>query len=74
MEPAEIKNKAEAVLFSTGKKVNVDYIAKLCRANKEDVLKALRELKADYEAKGASLLVADEGEFWKLTVREAYSP
>ncbi len=74
MEPAEIKNKIEAVLFSTGKKVNIDYIAKLCRANKEDVLKALQELRADYESKGASLLVAEEGDFWKLTVREAYSP
>lgn len=74
MEPAEIKNKVEAVLFATGKKVNVDYIAKLCRANKEEVLKVLQELKADYEAKNASLLVSDEGEFWKLTVREAYSP
>ena len=74
MEPAEIKNKVEAILFSTGKKVSADYIAKLCRAGKVEVLRALQELKSEYEAKGSSLLIADEGELWKLTVREAYSP
>ncbi len=74
MQQSELKNKVEAVLFSTGKKVALDYIAKLCRANKEEVITALSELKKDYEAKGSSLLVVDEGEFWKFTVRENYSP
>lgn len=74
MQQSELKNKVEAVLFSTGKKVAVDYVAKLCRASKEDVLAALNELKTEYEAKGSSLLVVDEGEFWKFTVRENYSP
>ncbi len=74
MEQAELKNKVEAVLFATGKKVALEYISKLCRSNKEDVLKVLNDLKSDYEAKGSSLLVVDEGENWKLMVRENYSP
>ncbi len=74
MQQSEIKNKAEAILFSTGKKVAIDYVAKLCKASKEEVLNALNELKKDYEAKGSSLVVVDEGEFWKFMVRENYSP
>ena len=74
MEPGELKNKVEAVLFSAGKKVNIDYIAKLVRSNKDEVIKALQELKTDYSSKNSSLSVIDEGEFWKLNVRENYSP
>ena len=74
MEQVELKNKIEAVLFSAGKKVNLDYVAKLVRATKEEVLKSLKELKSEYESKNSSLSVIDEGEFWKLNVRENYSP
>ncbi len=74
MQPSEIKNKVEAILFSTGKKVSLDYAAKLCKASKEEALAALQELKKDYDAKDSSLVVVDEGEFWKFMVRENYSP
>ncbi|MBI3034571.1 SMC-Scp complex subunit ScpB [Candidatus Woesearchaeota archaeon] len=74
MEPSELKNKVEAILFAAGKKASLEYISKLCRENKDEVLKALQELKSEYEAKNSSLLVSDEGDFWKITVRESYSP
>ncbi len=74
MEFAELKNKVEAVLFATGKKVAIEYVVKLTRSSKDEVLKALNELKRDYEAKKTSLLVVDEGDFWKIIVKESYSP
>lgn len=70
----EIKNKVEAVLFATGKKVSVEYIAKLCKCTKEDAQSALQELKKEYDAKSSSLLIIDEADFWKFQVRENYSP
>ncbi|MBI3051578.1 SMC-Scp complex subunit ScpB [Candidatus Woesearchaeota archaeon] len=74
MDAAELRNKTEAILFAAGKKVSVDYIAKLTRTPKEEVLKALAQLKEEYAAKGSSLLVVDDGESWKFVVRESYSP
>ncbi len=68
----ELKNKVESVLFSAGKRMHIDELVKLCRSNKEEVQQALKELRDDYDTKNASLMVAEEGDFWKLTVREKY--
>ena len=68
------KSKVEAVLFSVGRKISVDELAKLCRSKSEDVLLALQELKTDYEQKQSSLMVVDEGDFWKFTVMDHFIP
>ncbi len=69
----EYKNQVEAVLFAAGKKLTVSDIARLCRTkNIEIIEQALRDLKQDYEQKNSSLMVVNEGEFWKITVRERY--
>ena len=68
----ELRNKVESILFSAGKRIHIDELARLCHAKKEDVLKALGELKDWYNTKEESLMVAQEGDFWKLTVREKY--
>ena len=68
-----LKNKVEAVLFASGKSVDIEEIAKLCRHyNLDEVKKALNELKDDYEKRGTALMVVDDGNKWKLTVREAH--
>ncbi len=69
-----VKSKVEAVLFSTGHRISLDEIGKLCRAGKEDVLAALQELRKEYEDKQSSLMLAEEGEFWKFTVRDHFIP
>ncbi len=73
-EPVNHKHNVEAVLFSTGRKMSVEEIAKLCRIMRDDALAALKELQADYAAKNSSLMVVDEGDLWKLTVREKHLP
>jgi len=71
----DLKNKAEAVLFASGGSIAAEEIAKLCRyKNLDEIKEALRELKSDYEQKDSSLFLIEEGQKWKLTVREAYMP
>lgn len=69
-----VKSKVEAVLFSTGHRISLDEISRLCRAKKEEVLTALKELQQEYEAKQSSLMLVEEGEFWKFTVRDHFIP
>jgi len=69
----ELKNKVEAVLFSSGKKMTVEEISRLCRTAPNLVTEQLQELKSDYDSKNSSLLLMDEGDGWKLTVREQYT-
>ena len=69
----DLKNRIEALLFSSGKKMSLAEISRLCRIKQEDAAPLLSELKNDYDAKNSSLLLIDEGDGWKLTVREQYS-
>ncbi len=68
----DLKKQAEAVLFATGNKIEDGEIARLCRVDVNSLKQALKELKKDYDEKNSSLMVSEEGNFWKLTVREAY--
>lgn len=69
------KNKVEALLFSAGRKMDIEELSSLSKIRDYTVLKgALRELKEEYEAKGSSLMLFEEGNSWKLTVREHYLP
>ncbi len=68
----ELKKQAEAVLFAVGNKIEVDEIARLCRADVNSLKKSLKKLKKEYNEKDSSLMVSEEGNFWKFTVREAY--
>ena len=69
----DTKQKVEALLFSSGRKMGVEAIAKLVRSDSAEVLSALSSLKEDYDSKGSSIMMVDEGDGWKLTVREQYS-
>ncbi len=48
----------------------MEEISKLSRSGKEEVLEALKELQAEYEQKQSSLMLIEEGDFWKFTVRD----
>ncbi|MDP3766102.1 MAG: SMC-Scp complex subunit ScpB [Nanoarchaeota archaeon] len=74
LKKASVKSKVEAVLFSTGHRISLDEISRLCRSRKEDVLAALQELKKEYDEKQSSLMLVEEGDFWKFTVRDHFIP
>ncbi len=74
LKKANVKSKVEAVLFSVGHKISLDNICKLCRSRKEDALEALQELQKEYDAKQSSLMLVDEGDTWKISVRDHLIP
>jgi len=69
-----VKSKVEAILFSTGHRIILEEISKLSRSRKEEVLNALKELQQEYDTKQSSLMLVDEGDYWKLTVRDHFIP
>jgi len=76
---SELKNKVEAVLFSSGRPLNIDLIQQLTGTyDKKAIKNAIEELKQEYEKKKTSLMLIDETidnkESYKLTVRENYMP
>ena len=74
LKKSSIKSKVEAVLFSAGHIISLDEISRLCRARKEDVLVSLQELKREYDEKQSSLMLIEEGDLWKFTVRDHFIP
>ena len=69
----ELIRKAEAVLFSVGKKIELADIAKLCRERDiEKVRRALEHLQHEYDNRDTALVIVQEGTNWKLTVREKH--
>src|SRR3990167_8796729 len=69
-----VKSKVEAILFSTGHRISLDEISKLSRSIKDDVLNSLKELQKEYDEKQSSLMLVEEGDFWKFTVRDHLIP
>src|SRR3989344_7517525 len=72
LKKPSVKSKVEAVLFSTGNRISLEEISKLCRSRKEDVISSLKELQKEYDEKQSSLMLVEEGEFWKFTVRDHF--
>lgn len=74
MDP-ELKKKVESVLFAVGKKMELSEIAKLVGTRDLEIVKgALLELQFDYEQSDRSIHLQNDGDFWKLAVRDRYTP
>ena len=69
-----LKEKLEALLFSSGRKMDVEELSRLSDAKTEDIQKSLEELKKEYEDKKSSVMIVNEGDSWKSTVREEFLP
>ena len=67
----ELKQKIEAILFSAGKEVKLQELSQLCRASGDEIKKAISEIKQQYES-SPSIMVVEEGDAWKLAVRESH--
>ena len=68
----DLKSKIEAVLFSSGRKMNTEEIAKLCHSTIKQVETALAQLSDEYDQNKNSLMIVNEKQDWKLTVHEKY--
>ncbi len=70
----KLKNKIEAILFSAGKKVAIDEIAKLAGTSTSMAHQVLTELKKNYRERDSSLMIIDEGSAWKIIVKDDFLP
>ena len=68
------KNKIEALLFSSAKIMSVEEISEFTGLSDLDLIrKSLNELKTDYDTRGTSMVLRDEGnDRWKMTLKDHY--
>ncbi len=72
---SDLKNRLEALLFSSGKPMHVEELSKITKERDlERIRNALVELKKDLEEKKSSIMLIQDGDEWKLAVREHYMP
>lgn len=71
---SELKKQVEAILFASGKKVAYEELARICNVEISEIKNVLKELKEDFEKSDSALLLTEETDGWKLTVREKYLP
>ena len=70
----DYKNRIEAILFTTGRLMDVEEIARLCSMGSIGVVKdLLEELRNDYENKGSALGIINEDNKFKLGIRKEYN-
>lgn len=75
MVDLDLKRRLESLLFSSGRKIDVAELAKLCKEENLDViLVALKELQVELDEKNSSIMLVEEGGAWKFTVRSEYLP
>jgi len=67
-----LKKEIEAILFSSGKLIDIEELVKLCKSSYDEVRKAANQLKEEYNKKDSSLMIIAEKDAWKLTVRERH--
>jgi len=68
----DIKHKVEAVLFTTGKFLNVEEIANLSSLSNDLVIQALQQLIQDYNSRDTSLEIIQQGDKYKLNIKKEH--
>ncbi|MCD4666584.1 SMC-Scp complex subunit ScpB [archaeon] len=69
----DIKNRIEAVLFTTGRFIETEELAELCNIGSKGTIKeALTELINDYKNKNSALEIVEEKNKFKLNIKKDY--
>ena len=73
MSEINYKNQIEALLFASGRFMDANTLLLLTGASGKQVLiNNVRKLKEEYDERESPLMVVEEKDGWKLTVRETY--
>lgn len=74
MADEQLKKQVEALLFSAGRMLSAKDMADLIGISKgeDKINKAALKLKSDYELNDSPIMVVEESEGWKMTIREKY--
>ncbi len=71
----DYKNQIESLLFASGRFIDMNTLLNLTGASGKQVLKNnIVKLKQEYDERNSPLMVVEEKDGWKLTVREGYLP
>jgi segregation and condensation protein B len=71
----DYKNKIEALMFASGRLMDIDTLLSLTGASGKQVLiNNISRLKQEYEERNSPMMIVEEKDGWKLTVRESYLP
>ncbi len=68
------KHQVEALLFSSGKAMNIDKIVELSRLDRAKATRALKALKKEYGSRDSAITIEQDGNDWKMTVTNEYLP
>lgn len=69
----DIKNKIEALLFASGRKMDVDEIARLIKVRDRAIVRdKLLEVQKEYEQRDNPVKLTNEGDVWKLNLKDEY--
>src|SRR3989344_2624579 len=69
-----LKKKVEAVLFTVGKEITVERVARLCSLDMLKVQEIIQQLAQEYRERDHSLQIVEKENGWKLTVRDEFVP
>ena len=70
---SDVKNRIEAILFTTGRFVSLEELGKLCEIGSVGLVKeALVELCKDLDSRQSALCLVEQGSRWKLAIRKEY--
>lgn len=69
-----VKKDIEALLFSSGRALSQDALASILDTDPKNIRQGLKELKEDYDSRDTALKIFQEGEEWKMLVRDAHIP
>jgi hypothetical protein len=69
----DLKRKIEALLFSSARSMTIEEIKRICRVFKDEpIVKALEDLKIDYDNRDSALNLIQEKDMWKIQTKEHY--
>ena len=75
MKEKDYKNQIESILFASGRFMDINTILNLTGASGKKVLiNNIKKLKKEYDERNSPMMLVEEKDGWKLTVREAYLP
>ncbi len=69
---SDLRKQIEAILFASGKKITYEELARLCDSEIFAVKSELQNLKQEYEERESPIILTEESDGWKMTVREKY--
>ncbi len=69
----DLKNRIEAVLFTTGRFLTTEDISRMTGVTRlELIIDTLKELKGDYEKRESSLEIVNDNNLWRLNIKKVY--